>query len=146
MKDTNVTKIRQLLKKARKWIAAEGGVICPHKFELCNHDNENCPIFCLDEALALLPCPTCNDTGFVQAECEACAIGVSHSASECGGGKPCPDCQKKLPKLFKCKHYKEYSQSVPVPFGVGTCSEPLGDCTIESISEDCTIECIDYAE
>ena len=46
-----------------------------------------------EQALALLPCETCNGTRFVQAECEACAIGVSHSPSECGGGKPCPDCQ-----------------------------------------------------
>lgn len=49
-------------------------------------------------------------------------------------------------KIFKCKHFKEYSQSVPTPFGSGNSSEPLSDCVIESASEDCTVECPDYEE
>lgn len=47
-------------------------------------------------------------------------------------------------KKFNCKHFVASSQAVPVPFGVGTCQEPLGDCAVESESEDCTIDCIDY--
>ena len=46
--------------------------------------------------------------------------------------------------MFNCKHAIEYSQQVPVPFGIGTCSEPLCDCAIESESEDCSENCIDY--
>lgn len=49
-------------------------------------------------------------------------------------------------KIFKCKHFREYSQSVPMPFGSGSCQEPLGNCAIESESEDCTLECLDYEE
>ena len=49
-------------------------------------------------------------------------------------------------KMFRCKHYVEGYQSVPVPFGVGSCSMPDGDCAIESESEDCIIDCIDYEE
>jgi len=48
--------------------------------------------------------------------------------------------------MFNCKHFRGYSQSVPVPFGIGFCQEPLGDCAIESESEDCTIDCPDYEE
>ena len=46
--------------------------------------------------------------------------------------------------MFNCKHAIEYSQQVPVPFGIGTCSESLCDCAIESESEDCSENCIDY--
>ena len=45
--------IIDLLEKARRWILLEGGVVCPHKFGLCKHDNENCPVFCIDQALTL---------------------------------------------------------------------------------------------
>lgn len=66
----------------------------------------------------------------------------------------CPDCKgtgespccKPEQKIFKCKHFREYSQSVPMPFGSGSCSETLGDCAIESESENCTFECPDYEE
>lgn len=44
----------ELLEKARKWILEEGGVVCPHKFGTCKHDNDNCPVFCVDQALTLL--------------------------------------------------------------------------------------------
>ena len=122
-----------LLEKAKEWIMDEGGVICPHKFGMCKHDNENCPVFCVDQALALLKkpkqqylpselikddnfvcqnchhvhemggyrvvkdkpeCDTCGDKEVVQIECEACAKDIHHHASECGGEKPCPDCQQ----------------------------------------------------
>ena len=49
-------------------------------------------------------------------------------------------------KIFNCKHFRGYSQSVPTPFGSGNCSEPLGDCAIESESEDCCLACPDYEE
>jgi hypothetical protein len=57
----------------------------------------------VDKALALLrgkePCKTCGGSGKVQKECEACALDMPHLASECGGSKPCPDCQEpKRPK------------------------------------------------
>ena len=42
----------ELLKKVRQWIMDEGGLVCPHKFGSCNHDNENCPVFCIDQAIA----------------------------------------------------------------------------------------------
>ncbi len=53
-----------------------------------------------------------------------------------------PDCVK----IFNCKHFQGYSQSVPTPFGLGNCSEPLGDCAIKSESEDCTVDCPDYQQ
>lgn len=43
-----------LLEKIKKWILEEGGIVCPHKYGMCNHDNENCPIFCIDQILAKL--------------------------------------------------------------------------------------------
>jgi len=49
-------------------------------------------------------------------------------------------------KTFRCKHYRGYSQPVPIPFGSGSCSEELADCAIESESEDCTVDCPDYEE
>lgn len=44
----------ELLKKTRKWILEAGGVVCPHKYGMCKHDNENCPVYCIDQALAKL--------------------------------------------------------------------------------------------
>lgn len=71
------------------------------------------------------------------------------------GGSPC-DCSFRLklkkqkmlkePKIFRCKHFQEGSHLVPMPFGSGNCSEPLGNCAIESESEDCTVDCSDYTE
>ncbi len=49
-----MSQISDLLEKARGWILVEGGVVCPHKFGGCKHDNENCPVFCIDQALKLL--------------------------------------------------------------------------------------------
>lgn len=49
-------------------------------------------------------------------------------------------------KIFKCKHYQSYYQAVPMPFGLGSCSEELADCAIESESEDCNFSCPDYCE
>ena len=49
-------------------------------------------------------------------------------------------------KIFKCKHFRSDSQLVPMPFGSGSCSELLGDCAIESESENCVFECPDYQE
>ena len=43
-----------------------------------------------------------------------------------------------------CKHLIEDSQQVPTPFGIGTVSEPLLDCRIESESEECDENCKDY--
>ena len=56
----------------------------------------------IDQALTLLKqpkCKTCEDKKVVQIECEACAKDIPHPASECGGEKPCPDCQQ--PKAEK---------------------------------------------
>ena len=44
----------ELLKKVRQWIMNEGGIVCPHKYGSCNHDNENCPVFCIDQAIVSL--------------------------------------------------------------------------------------------
>lgn len=41
-------------------------------------------------------CKTCGDKKVVQIECEACAKDIPHPASECGGEKPCPDCQQPI--------------------------------------------------
>ena len=49
--------IEKLLVRAREWIAKE--VVCPRKMGICNHDNENCPTFVIDQALALIRKPTC---------------------------------------------------------------------------------------
>ena len=71
-----------------------------------------------------------------------------------GTGDTCDDIKRKIflllpkpcEKMFNCNHFRSYSQSVPIPFGPGSCSEPLGDCAIESESEDCCLECPDYEE
>lgn len=61
-------------------------------------------------------------------------------------GEPIGAQAEPKPKIFNCKHFRAYSQQVPMPFGSGSCSEELGDCAIESESEDCTLNCPDYAE
>ena len=85
-----------------------------------------------------------------QPKCETCG-GSGRITSITGRTdppwKPCPKCQPATQiKIFRCKHFRAYSQSVPVPFGSGNCSEQLGDCAIESESENCTFECPDYEE
>lgn len=85
----NANKIRQLLSKTRKWIEEEGGVVCPHKYGMCKHDNENCPVFCIDQALALLPCETCNGTK-IRPEAKRYPDGLTIGRV----GDSCPDCQK----------------------------------------------------
>ncbi len=49
-------------------------------------------------------------------------------------------------KMFICKHFRAYGQRVPMPFGTGNCEEQLGSCEIESESDDCSLECVDYKE
>jgi hypothetical protein len=73
--------------------------------------------------------------------------GNNHELRDKLKSEQCPESQEpeKL-KKFNCKHFIDSSQQVPMPFGSGTCSEPLGDCVIESESEDCTIDCPDYQE
>lgn len=61
MTNNQFTKIHTDLKFIRKWIADEGGLVCPHKFGTCKHDNENCPIFRIDQIRSILPsCKICN--------------------------------------------------------------------------------------
>lgn len=111
------------------------------------------------------PCPRCKTTGFVTCpdcppkpeltrvikhkRCLVCGNGIGKGAMVyigCVHAK-CAWFEKPKPaKIFKCKHFREYSQSVPMPFGSGNCSEPIGDCAIESESEDCTLDCPDYEE
>lgn len=71
MKNTDIIKIRQLHNTVRDMIK------CPHAKHV-----DTCDFYkmtkLLDEALALLLCPTCNDRYKQIAE-----------------GSPCPDCQKK---------------------------------------------------
>lgn len=118
MKDFDVDKIRGLLEKARDTYDPYNVIkVHPKYFE---------------EALSLLPPlgETFND--------ERDEMGVRFENSK-------PACQAPE-KLFNCKHFRGYSQSVPMPFAPGNCSEPLGDCAIESESEDCCLKCPDYEE
>jgi hypothetical protein len=105
MKNTDIAKIRQLLKEHCKWCLGINGCAA----ELCN----------ITVALTLLPCETCNGSGksleYAKAcpECD-CAEYVNENllgenyreCKKCGqdwwlqikyaiGDSPCPDCQKK---------------------------------------------------
>jgi len=46
--------IIELLEKIRKWVDGEGGMVCLHKYGLCKHDNDQCPLYCIDQALTKL--------------------------------------------------------------------------------------------
>lgn len=68
----------------------------------------------IDQALTLFKqpkCKTCGDKKVVQIECEACAKDISHPASECGGEKPCPDCQQPTAGEWT-KIQREYIQEI----------------------------------
>ena len=77
MTPDQITQLRQLLQKARKafwndedwtWYKVETTRVLP----------------LIDQALALLPCPTCSDSG---------RIPTFDQASQTADADPCPDCQ-----------------------------------------------------
>lgn len=56
--------IKRWLEKVREWCVEES--VCPAHFGICKHDNKNCPLYCLDQALAEIekqPCKTCKGSG-----------------------------------------------------------------------------------
>ena len=73
-KDTNIEKKMKIdSNQAYKWIMQD-------------------MFHCIDQALALLPCPTCNDSG---------RVPTFDQASGLADADPCPDCQK--PECPVCK-------------------------------------------
>jgi len=97
MTSNQILQLRQILKEIHKWTIEESGIVCPHKFGICKHDNKKCPVYLIEEALALLPCPTCNGTGQVPDDFDDCGgvagacVEIMHMNGELT--KPCPDCQ-----------------------------------------------------
>lgn len=74
MTPDQITQLRQLLVEANRHTSKNGGYIC------CSKRVREC----LDAALALLPCPTCNGKGTIFAPKDITGMRVTI---------PCPDCQ-----------------------------------------------------
>ncbi len=81
-----ITQLRQLLKKARQEVRnlTPAGICYPLYEELSVEK-------VIDEALALLPCLTCNGSEIKKPEsgCGECLAGDGNCRAEC----PCPDCK-----------------------------------------------------
>ncbi len=86
----------------------------------------------------IMTCPVCCCQQENRVHDDNCWLGQALSLLNEPTDQPC--------QIFNCEHFRGYSQSVPMPFGSGSCSEPLGDCAIESENENCCLECPDYQE